>query len=144
MYLRFLLFICAVAVLSMPSFAHAFVVSPTTVDLSASRGGTVEQTITVINNAAAEQTFYLGTLPFVPSETSGAPQFLSNDDDRSGLSAWIHFPVNEIAIPTNTRVDVPYSVVIPVDISSGTSVGGCSYEWCFHSSKNGHACILHG
>lgn len=120
MYRRISLLICAAAVLWIPSFARAFAVSPATLDLSASRGEAVEQTVSVINNGAAEQTYYLGTMSFVPDETSGAPQFLSNDDDRSGLAGWIVFPIREVVIPAGTKVDVPFVVTVPDDTESGT------------------------
>lgn len=120
MYRRIALLICAAAVLWMPTFARAFAVSPATLDLSASRGETVEQTVSVINNGAAEQTYYLWTMPFVPDETSGAPQFLSSDEDRSGLAGWIVFPVREVAVPAGTKVDVPFVVTVPGDTESGT------------------------
>lgn len=120
MYRRIATFICAAAALWIPSFVRAFAVSPATLDLSASRGVTVEQTISVINNGAAEQTYYLGTMSFVPDETSGTPQFLSSDDDRSGLAGWIAFPVREVAIPAGTKVDVPFVVTVPDDVASGT------------------------
>ncbi len=120
MYRRIATFICAAAALWIPSFVHAFAISPATLDLSASRGETVERTISVINNGAAEQTYYLGTMAFVPDETSGTPQFLSSDDDRSGLAGWIAFPVREIAIPAGTKVDVPFVITVPGDVQSGT------------------------
>lgn len=120
MYRRIALIICLAVALWMPSFANAFAVSPATLDLSASRGETVEQTISVINNGTAEQTYYLGTISFVPDETSGAPRFLSGDSDRSGLAGWIHFPVREVTVPSSTKVDVPFVVTIPADAESGT------------------------
>lgn len=120
MYRRIALLLCAAAVLWIPSFVSAFAVSPATLDLSASRGETVQQTVSVINNGAAEQTYYFGTMSFVPDETSGIPQFLSSDNDRSGLAGWIVFPVSNVAIPAGTKVDVPFEVTVPGDVESGT------------------------
>ncbi|MEI6511464.1 MAG: hypothetical protein WCO25_05520 [Candidatus Uhrbacteria bacterium] len=116
---RLLPFFCAVVLLWMPFRALAFAIAPATLDLSGKRGETIKDTIAVINNGSAEQTYYLGTLKFVPGETS-TPSFIPFETDHSGLPEWIAFPVKIVSIPANTKVDVPFTVTIPQDAASGT------------------------
>jgi len=118
--LRFAIIFCAAAMLWMPSFVHALAVSPATIDLSSSKGETVQQTISVINNDAADQKYFFGTISFVPDVTTGDPQFLSSDADQSELSKWIDFPVGEVVVPARTMVDVPFVVSVPMNAASGT------------------------
>lgn len=119
---RLLPFLCAVVLLWMPSRALAFAIAPATLDLSGQRGETIEDTIAVINNGSAEQTYYLGTLKFVPGESS-TPSFIPFETDHSGLPEWIAFPVKTVTIPAGTKVDVPFTVTIPQDAASGTAYG---------------------
>jgi hypothetical protein len=112
--------LCLAAALWMPSYAGAYAVSPTSLDMDARRGEAVEETVAIINNGAAEQTYYLGTMAFVPDETSGVPQFIQNSEDRFGMSGWISFPISELSIPAWTKVDVPFVVTVPNDAPSGT------------------------
>lgn len=120
---RLLPLFCAVVLLWMPFRALAFAIAPATLDLSGRRGETIKGTIAVINNGSAEQTYYLGTLKFVPGELSGTPSFIPFETDHSGLPEWIAFPVKAVMIPANTKVDVPFTVTIPQDVASGTVYG---------------------
>lgn len=108
------------AVLWMPMLAHAFAVSPASTDISVERGETFDGVVSVINNGAAEQTFYLGTISFAPGPSGGTPQFLS-PDQQSEASTWISFPVPTLSTPAWTKVDVPYRVVVPPNAQSGTA-----------------------
>ena len=116
---RLLPFFCAVVLLWMPFRALAFAIAPATLDLSGKRGETIEDSIAVINNGSAEQTYDLGTLKFVPGDAS-TPSFIPFETDHSGLPEWIAFPVKTVTIPANTKVDVPFTVTIPQDVPSGT------------------------
>lgn len=117
---RLAIIFCAVILLWIPSFVHAFAVAPATLDLSGSRGTSVTGTVAVINNSDAEQTYYLGTLKFAPDETSGGPEFIAYETDHSGMPEWIAFPVTSVSIPSQTKVDVPFTVMVPKDVPSGT------------------------
>ncbi len=123
MFRRIIPLLCAVVLLWMPFRALAFAIAPATLDLSGQRGETIDGTIAVINNGSAEQTYYLGTLKFVPGEQSGTPSFIPFETDHSGLPEWIAFPVRTVAIPANTKVDVPFTVTIPQNVASGTVYG---------------------
>ncbi len=116
----FLPLICAVVLLWMPCRALAFAVAPASLDLSGRRGETIKDTIAVINDGSAEQTFTLGTLKFVPDETS-TPKFIPFETDHSGLPEWIAFPIKTVTVPANTKVDVPFTVTIPDAVPSGTA-----------------------
>ena len=116
---RFLL-LCAVALLWIPMGVSAFGVSPASLDFLGQRGQTLSETFTVINPGAAEQTYYLGTLKFVPSDTSGIPSFVPYDTDHSGLAEWIRFPHEAVVVPGNSSAEVPFEIAIPSDIESGS------------------------
>jgi len=112
-------FLCAVVLLWMPFRALAFAIAPATLDLSGKRGETIKDSIAVINNGSAEQTFTLGAIKFAPGESS-TPSFIPFETDHSGLPEWIAFPVRTVTVPANTKVDVPFTVTIPQDVPSGT------------------------
>ncbi len=116
---RLIPFFCAVVLLWMPYRALAFAIAPTTLNLSGKRGETIEDSIAVINDGSAEQTFTLGALKFAPSESS-TPSFIPFETDHSGLPEWIAFPIKTVTIPASTKVDVPFAITIPQDVPSGT------------------------
>ncbi len=104
----------------IPWNAHAFGVSPATLDLSGSRAETVDGTFTVVNASTAEQTYYLSTLKFGPGEQSGTPAFIPYDVDHSGLPEWIAFPHAAVSVAAQSKADVPFTVRIPSGIESGS------------------------
>lgn len=104
----------------IPWNAHAFGVSPATLDVSGARGESVDGTFTVINPSTAEQTYYLGTLKFGPGEPSGTPAFIPYDVDHSGMPEWIAFPHAVVSIGAQAKADVPFTIQIPSDAESGS------------------------
>ncbi len=116
---RALSIICFVVLAWIPCAAFGATVAPALIEVSASRGETIESFFQVINASTTEQKYYLGVMKFEPTEGTGAPSFISYEKDRSGLPEWIDFQVNEFPVPANSKVDVPFTIAIPDDISSG-------------------------
>ncbi len=108
----------AMSVLMAPT-AHAATVAPATIELLGDRGQVVEDSITVINTHTAPQTYFLSTMKFSSSGEAGVPRFIPNEEDQSGFPLWISFPVREIEVPANSKVDVPFSVAVPADAQAG-------------------------
>lgn len=111
--------ICSLALLLSASWVQAASVSPNSIEIIGSRGGTIDSVVTILNTGASEQSYFLDVLPFEPSDESGTPQFAPKDSDPQGFASWIAFSVSEIAIPAQTKVEVPFQVIVPDDISSG-------------------------
>lgn len=112
--------VCLTALLWIPQSVHAFSISPSVVELNGSRSDIVQSTITVINTSAADQTFYLGTMKFVPREESGKPQFIPPEEDLSGFPEWISFEQQSVKVSGGSKVDVPFTIAIPDGADSGT------------------------
>ena len=104
---------------ALPHSMHAAAVSPAMIDLEGARGEAVTSTFAVINTQATDQTYYLDTLSFQAKDESGEPKFLT-EDTTNNLSQWVSFPVEHIVVPAKSKVDVPFSVQIPADVSSGS------------------------
>ncbi|HCB55869.1 MAG: hypothetical protein UU08_C0033G0004 [Candidatus Uhrbacteria bacterium GW2011_GWE2_40_58] len=102
------------------NFAHAFSVNPTLIELSGQRGETVLSQLEISNESNQEEIYLLGSLNFVAQDESGAPDFIPYKEDQSGLSNWIVFSTDTIFLPAHTTVQVPYSLVTPDDIPSGS------------------------
>jgi hypothetical protein len=104
---------------ALPHLAYAAAVSPAVIDLEGGRGEEVEAAFTVINTQATDQTYYLDTLSFQAKDETGEPRFLT-EETSNDLSTWVSFPLDQISVPARSKVDVPFSVQIPVDVSSGS------------------------
>ncbi len=98
---------------------QAAAIAPSVIEVRASRGSIAEEIVQIINTGATDQKYYMGVMKFVPREETGTPQFISYNEDHSGLPLWIHFPVSEVVVPANTKVDVPFQIILPDDIPSG-------------------------
>lgn len=105
--------------LAFPLCMQAAAVSPATLDLVGNRGETVASMFTVINAQPTEQTYYLDTLSFTAKDNSGEPQF-ANKKTTDELAKWIQFDSDHIVIPAQSKVDVPFTIHVPADASSGS------------------------
>ena len=110
--------ICALTLLLSPLIGRAAAISPSTFELSSVRGQEVEASFAILNTSASEQVYFLDLLEFTPTEETGTPQFAQKDSE-DGLTSWIHFPIEEIPVPAQSRVDVPFNILVPDDVPSG-------------------------
>lgn len=108
----------SIVLMLAPLFANATAVAPAMVDLSGARGQTIEGAFQIINIGDAGQSYFLGTLGFRPREESGEPSFFPQKID--GLMDWIQFPVSTVRVSAQSKVDVPFLIVIPADVASGS------------------------
>lgn len=104
---------------ALPHFMYAAAISPAMMDIEGARGETVTATFTVINTQGTDQTYYLDTLSFQAKDESGEPKFLT-EETSDNLSKWVSFPVDQIVVPARSKVDVPFTVQIPADVTSGS------------------------
>jgi len=120
---RISLTICALTLLLSPFIGRAAAVSPSLVEVKASRGEVVESTLDILNLGASEQVYFLDLLTFESDDETGTPRFLPKEKASSDFLSWINFPVKEIVVPAKTRVEVPFNVVVPTDVASGSYHG---------------------
>lgn len=111
--------VCFIALMLIPFYVNAAAIAPATQDIVAKRGETVKAQISIINSSAIEQTYYLGAMKFVPKAETGSPQFISYDEDHSGLTEWIKFPSESVKVPSNSKGDVEFEIQIPEIVASG-------------------------
>lgn len=120
---HFSTFICALALLLSPLFAHAAAVSPSVIELASSLGSVIDSSFTIFNTGASEQVYFLDLLAFEPNSEDGTPVFTSEASDPNELLSWINFPVREVSVPAQSKVDVPFNVAVPDDVASGSYYG---------------------
>lgn len=111
----------------MTRSVQAFSVAPATIELAGVRGETVEGTIRLINDSAAERTVYLSALKTASREDGSAPVFFPYEEDHSGLPEWVVFPPS-VRLSANTKTDITFSVVIPSDVASGGYYGAILFS----------------
>src|SRR3989339_749400 len=116
-------FICTLALLLSPLFAHAAAVSPSVIELSSSLGGVIDSSFTIFNTGASEQVYFLDLLAFEPNSEDGTPMFTPEASDQNELLSWIDFPVREASVPAQSKVEVPFNVAVPDDVASGSYYG---------------------
>ena len=107
------------ALLAFPFCMQAAAVSPATLDLVGNRGETVDSSFTVINAQSTDQTYFFDTLSFSAKDNSGEPQF-ANKKTTDELAKWIQFNSDQIVVPAQSKADIPFSIHIPADASSGS------------------------
>ncbi len=113
------IFLSSIFLALIPCVTQAISLTPSVIEVSAARGTTTQQHLTVINTKGMEQTFYLGILKFKPSSNGETPEFISYEKDHSGLPEWIQLPFTEFRVPANSKGDVPFKISVPNDVASG-------------------------
>jgi hypothetical protein len=93
-----------------PLAASAITVSPPIIELDASRGEIIDQSIKVRNESASDLTYYLTAERFVAGGEEGAPSFVGED---IGLATWVNFPYESISIPAGGTIQVPFKIIVP-------------------------------
>lgn len=114
MKFRIILFSCLI--FALPIALRAASVTPALIDLSGDRGQKIESTFEVINIKDKPETYYLDTLTFQAKGETGEPEFSAKD----AFAKWIQFPTERVNVPANSKVSVPFSVLIPSDVASGS------------------------
>lgn len=111
--------ICGLAVVLMllgiviPFASDAVTVSPPILEIDASKGQVITQSIKVRNEASESVTYYLTAQKFIAAGESGAPQFVAGKAEDVDLASWIKFNYDNITIPGGQSAEVPFSVVVP-------------------------------
>ncbi|NQV90427.1 hypothetical protein HQ487_03405 [Candidatus Uhrbacteria bacterium] len=109
---------CALTLLLSPYIGRAATISPSTIELTSARGQEIESAVTIINTGASEQVYFLDLLGFTPTEETGTPAF-APIDPTDELAYWIKFPTKEVLVPAQSKVSVPFQVIVPDDVPSG-------------------------
>lgn len=104
--------------LLIPSGTSAFGLVPASIELTASRGETIEASITILNTQDADTEYFLGLMGFQPKDDSGSPEFFTPIDGVSGLTDWIVFESGSVIVPALSSAEVPFKVVVPDDIAA--------------------------
>ncbi len=100
--------------------ANAASLSPALQEIEASRGEVVDRVLHVINTEEVPQTYYTGVLKFKASDETSSPSFIPYDEDHSGLPEWISLSVPQFQVPARSFVDVPFKIIVPMDVASGS------------------------
>ena len=117
--MRFAIFTTAFLLALSPFTAKALSITPSVIEISATRGTVIQKKVSVINTKGMEQTYFVGILKFKASDEGDGPVFISPQEDHSGLPQWIQLPFTEFRLAANTKADVPFEIAIPQDVSSG-------------------------
>ncbi len=115
--------LCTFALLLSPLFVQAAAVAPSVIELSSQRGEVIDSSFRILNTGASEQVYYLDTLSFDADGEDGSPLFTPENNSVTPFLTWFDFPLLEITVPAQAKVDVPFSVVVPDDVPSGSYHG---------------------
>lgn len=115
--------LCAFTLLLSPTLIRAAAISPSIVELTSLPGETVESSFTILNTGVSEQTYFLELLAFEPGEEDGAPVFTPGQINENSFLSWLKFPIREVSVPELSKVDVPFSIIVPDDIPAGSYYG---------------------
>lgn len=115
----FSFFFCASLFLFGSVFdAHAFAVSPATIEVDVSAGSSTSGVIRLSNNDDARaQTYVTEKRPFIAEGIGGAPVFLP--ESATSAAAWIQVEAPEIKMPAGETIEVPYQINVPSDAAPG-------------------------
>lgn len=120
---RLLITFCTFTLLLNPVAGLAATVAPNVLELSSEVGEMLESSVTIFNTGVSEQTYFLDLLSFEPSGEDGTPLFTPEKDKESVFLSWFQFPVREVPVPALSKVDVPFSIVVPDDVTAGSYYG---------------------
>jgi hypothetical protein len=98
-----------------PASADALVLAPAKVEIEASPGNVVRDTIILLNNTDETVTYYSSVEKFEAQGETGTPNFVSAD---SGLATWTSVP-ESVTLAPNQSEEVDYTIAIPADAQPG-------------------------
>jgi LytR cell envelope-related transcriptional attenuator len=97
-------------------------VSPTLFDMSAAPNQEWPSIIRVINSNPYEISIYIDTVNFAPQGEAGQGKFLpviNNQAEGNTIAEWIQIDKNEIIIPAEKTIEVPFTIKVPNDATPG-------------------------
>jgi len=110
---------CAGILLLTPLVSFGASISPSLIELEGTQEELLESSITIINADSADQTYYLDTIMFTANDETGSPQFISKDQEYSGLATWIEFSSDVVTVPAGSKGEVPFEVFVPDTADAG-------------------------
>jgi hypothetical protein len=125
---KVILVFCAAVMLALfPVFVQAqgsvaLSVSPTLFEMSASENQSWSSSVRVINTNPFPLKVYLNAVNFEPTGESGQGSMIpvfSAESDGSTLAEWFTLPSEEIIIPAEQTVSVPFSINVPAGAAPG-------------------------
>jgi hypothetical protein len=105
--------------LLMPGIVSAASVSPSVLEISAGRGDTIEESISVINTSNVDKTYHLDVIEFTAREQGGEPQFLTSGESDSKHLGWFSFKTDAVIVPAESVGEVVFNVSVPPSVASG-------------------------
>ncbi|MBI4591913.1 hypothetical protein HY733_00480 [Candidatus Uhrbacteria bacterium] len=120
---RLVVITCALALMLNPSTGFAATVSPSVLELSSTPGTVLTSSFTVFNTGASDQVYFLDLLAFESGDEDGTPVFAPEKTEINAFLSWIEFPLSDVRVPAQSKVDVPFTVAVPDDISAGSYYG---------------------
>ncbi len=118
------------------SSAHALSLAPTYYEINAKPGEVVTKAVRVTNDSDEPIVITHDTTNFVAGAgEKGYPQFTGKQTDVSTLANWITVNVPKITIPPRQKVDVPFTVVVPLDAEPGGHYAALTWGTSSPSAK---------
>lgn len=107
----FLAVVVLLGSLILPLVSQAVTISPPLIEIEASRGQIINQTLKVRNEDAQPMTYYLKAERFIAAGEGGAAKFVSGED--VDLASWISFPYPSLVVKGGETVEVPFVINVP-------------------------------
>jgi hypothetical protein len=105
-------------------YAEGVSLIPPKFEFSADPGDVINNTIVLINMGESSILYSSHTEDFVAGGETGVPQFVSHGDDELSLANWITVNNGEdILLPPNERVSIPFTITLPENAEPGGKYG---------------------
>jgi len=86
-------------------------------------GTTVSDSVTVINKTAGPLTFDLYTADAFNDEQGGFV-LRRAEDPKEDIGGWVRLPVDNITVPPQAAIDIPFAIDVPGNATPGDHAGG--------------------
>ena len=113
--LSIIIFLALISFISLNENAFALTVSPAKLEIASDPGTTLSGVIKLYNERDTQQTFYTSFENFEPSDDSGKPRFVGNND---GLATWVSVQ-KSVTLSPKQHLEVPFDIQIPAGVEPG-------------------------
>ncbi len=115
--------------LFMAQSAHALQLSPTIFDIKVKPGQSITKAVKLTNETTAPMTLTYTTGIFEAAPAgNGTPTLLPKPTDINSIADWITVSIPQITLQPGQKMDVPFTISVPVNAEAGGHYGWISWN----------------
>ncbi|MDP1709550.1 MAG: hypothetical protein Q8L21_01550, partial [Candidatus Komeilibacteria bacterium] len=106
------------------AYAASITVSPPKIELEMEKGTAVSQAITITNGESTDLILATSAANFTASGEEGQAAFTEGETQTAfSLSSWITLPTGNITVPSQGKIEMPFTVRVPANAEAGGHFG---------------------